>query len=262
MQEKLLDIFSKSIESGNWLTVIVIAVVIVALRVNLRGILEFLERNGTKRERYIKEMLKIKAINSVTRAFLVEEINYITFRKITGISADKINREKVDGLVDRSNGELPAFRIARAWKYIKMRDRKLVVEITSWDKVENYFNRVSAGVMMIFAMWCFVLLIDHKDATAYQAASLVIVGVMAFLAAMFLVWQNIPMSIAKKIEPLIVRLQTETTDSGRAEVAASPSQAVIIADADILHIAADSDELGHDQNFPAAKLRRKRGELR
>lgn len=205
MLEKLLDALLKSLENGNWLIVIII--VAIAVIVNLRAILEFIERWGTKREEYIKEALKIETIVGATRVFLEEELNCIIFKKVTEISADRFFREKIKDLVDRSNGDLQPYQFAKARKHLKMKGGKLDIVITRADRVEHVFNFVYAGIMVIFALFFFMLPVSIKFAALHQVVIVMGLGVLMFFFALFLVLQTAPLSVAKHIEPIIKHLE-------------------------------------------------------
>jgi hypothetical protein len=205
MLEKLLDVLLKSLENGNWLIVIII--VAIAVIVNLRAILEFIERWGTKREEYIKEALKNETIVGATRTFLEEELNCIIFKKVTEISADRFFREKIKDLINRSNGDLQPYQFARARKHLQMKGGKLDIVITRVDRAEHVFNFVSAGIIAIFSLFFFMLPASIKFAATHQIVIVMGSGVLMFFFALFLVLQTVPLSVAKRIEPIIKQLE-------------------------------------------------------
>lgn len=212
MLDKLVDVLVKSVQDGQWS--VGAFVVVVAVVVNLRAILEFFERRGSRREEFVKEALKIEVVRDAARSFLEEELNYLVFKRVTGISADRPLREKIKSLVEQSRGELQTFQFARARKFIKMKEGKLSIQIGRFDKVEQAFNWVSAVFVAIFAMTGFVLPVLLKGATLQNALLSLGFGVLMFFFSLFLVAQTIPMSVARRIQPVVEKL--ESPSSARA----------------------------------------------
>lgn len=212
MIDKLLDPLLKGLESGNW--GIVFVVVAVALIVNLRPILDFLERRESRREEFVKEAIKIEAVAGAVRSFLEEELNYLLFKKVTGIPANRALRDKLKDVVDRSAGEIQTFQLARAKKHIKMKDGKLKVVLDTSDKVEWFFNWAAAIAMTLFALGFFMLPSAIKGVTLQQLATLMGLGFLFFLFALFLVSQTIPLSVARKLEPIITKLESTPENDG------------------------------------------------
>ncbi|WP_116324238.1 hypothetical protein [Cupriavidus taiwanensis] len=221
--DKLIEMLLKSIQDGQWSVGAV--VVIVAVVVNLRGILEYFERRGSRRENYVKEALKIELIKDSTRAFLEEELNYLVFRKITGISADRALREKIGALVDRSRGDLQPFQFARARKFIKLKDGKLTVSISTMDHIEKYFNWSAAILVAIFGVGNFILPVAVAKGAAFQYAfTSLVFGVLMVLFSVFLLSQTIPVAVAARIKPIVEKLEISACS---CDAAAPATQATI-----------------------------------
>ncbi|KAL0630452.1 hypothetical protein Q9L58_010701, partial [Maublancomyces gigas] len=205
MIDKLLEPLFKALESGNW--GIVFVVVAIALVFNLRPIFEFFERREGRREDFVKEALKIEGVASVVRSLLEEELNYLLFKKVTGIAANQPLRDKLKDIVDRSAGEIQTSQLARAKSHIKMQGGKLHVTTSAFDKAEWLFNWAFAIAMAVFAVAFFMLPSAIKGITFQQLGSLMGLGVLFFLFALFLVSQTIPYSTARRLQPLIAKLE-------------------------------------------------------
>lgn len=213
MIDKLLDPLLKGLESGNW--GIVFVVVAIALIVNLRPILEFVERRESRREEFVKEAIKIEAVAGAVRSFLEEELNYLLFKKVTGIPANRALRDKLKDIVDRSGGEIQTFQLARAKKHLRMKDGKLKINIDTSDKVEWLFNWAAAIAMALFALAFFMLpTAAIKGVTLQQLVTLMGLGFLFFIFSLFLVSQTISLSVARKLEPIITRLEAMPEDDG------------------------------------------------
>ncbi|MNV33415.1 hypothetical protein D3C71_1247820 [compost metagenome] len=205
MIDKLLDPLLNGLESGNWGVVFV--VVAVALIVNLRPILDFLERRESRREDFVREAIKIDAVAGAVRSFLEEELNYLLFKKVTGIPANKALRDKLKEIVDRSAGEIQTFQLARAKNHLRMKEGKLNVVIELIDRVEWCFNWVAAIAMTLFALVFFMLPNAIRGINFQQLVALMGMGFLFFLFALFLVRQTIPLSVARKLQPIIKELE-------------------------------------------------------
>jgi hypothetical protein len=211
--EKILEVLLKSIQDGQWSVGAV--VVIIAVVVNLRGILDYVERRGSKRENYVKDALKNEVVRDTTRTFLEEELNYLVFRKITGISADRALREKIGMLVDRSGGDLQPFQFARARKFIKLKDGKLTVGVSTFDHIEKYFNRAAAIFVAIFGVGSFILPVAvSKGAPLQYAFTSLAFGMLMVLFALFLLSQTIPIAVAGRIKPIVDKLEASICSRG------------------------------------------------
>ena len=206
MIEKLLDPLLKALENGNWGVVFIVAA--IALVFNLRPILEFLERREGRREEFVKDAIKIEAVAGAVRAFLEEELNYLMFKKVTGIAANKALRDKLKDIVDRSAGEIQTFQLAQAKSHIRMKQGKLLVEISTANKIEWIFNWSLAVAMAIFALIFFMLPSAIKGITLLQLGSLMGLGFVFFLFALFLVSQTISYTVAKKLQPIVANLES------------------------------------------------------
>lgn len=206
MLEKLLEHLLNSLDKGNWLVVIVI--IAIAVIVNIKAILEFFERRGKRRDEFVKESLKLEEVKDSTRFFLEEELNYLVFKRITGISANKILREKIKILIDKSNGELQTFQLAHASNHLKMKDGKLTINITIADNIEYIFNWSFAIFILLFSLFCLLLPIIVKGIAIQQIVIFIGLSVLMFFFGLFLVSQTLPIFVAKKIHPIIEKIES------------------------------------------------------
>ena len=208
--DKLLESLAKALESGNWSYVFLVAA--VGLVFNLRTIFDFFERRENRREEFVKDAIKIDAVVGAARSFLEEELNYLLFKKVTGIAANRALREKLKDIVDRSGGEIQTFHLARVRGLLKMKDGKLTIVVGRFERFEWFLNWVLAIAMALSALTFFLLPSSIKGMTFQQLASLMGLGVMFFFFALFLVSQTIPVSAAKWLTPIVERLESRTSE--------------------------------------------------
>ena len=216
MPDKILEALLKSMENGNWL--IAVAIIAVAVIINLKGILDFFEKQNSKREDFVKEALKIEAVAGAARTFLEEELNYILFKKVTGIPADRVLREKIKDIVERSNGEIQTFQLAKSKKFIKIKDGTLNISIEKSDRFEWLINWLFAIILALMALYFFMVPVTIKGVQLYQAATVMGFGVLTFFFALFIVSQTIPLSVAKRIKPQVEKLEANAKAAPTAAV--------------------------------------------
>jgi len=216
MVEKLLDPLLKALESGSW--GIAFLLVALAVIVKLRPIFEFLERQQSRREEFVKSALQVEAVAGAARSFLEEELNYLLLKKVTGISADRHLREKLKEIVDRSAGEIQTLQLAKAKSHLHLKDGTLSIVLHASDRFEWIFNWVFAVFMAFLAIALFMLPSTIKGITLQQLLSLMALGVVFFVFALFLVSQTISFSVAKNIAPIIAALESRQAATATSSV--------------------------------------------
>lgn len=187
------------------------ALMALILGPKIKGLIELWEWHRTKQEEYVKKMLANPELDAPTKEALIEQMNYVVYRKTTRIPADKFTRERVRELVRKSEGELQEFQISRAWKYIKREKADLVVKISTFDAVESVLNRVFGLVFLGMAGLALFVALTASGMASIERFYLACIAFLFFAGAIFYVWQTIPMSIARKILPVLLRLQKDVT---------------------------------------------------
>jgi hypothetical protein len=209
MIDKFLEKLIDGIQTGNWSIVFVVVAVVVV--VNLRSILEFLERRELRREEFVKDALKVEALAGAARVFLEEELNYLLFKKVTGIPADKPLREKLKSFIDKSAGEVQMWQLARAKEHLRIKDGKLIVVVGIWDRVNYYFNWFAAIIMAVFGLALMMLPVGSKGISLQQLMTFMGLGVVFFMTALFLLSQTTPVMSARRLTPMIERVEGKQT---------------------------------------------------
>jgi hypothetical protein len=187
------------------------ALMALILGPKIRGIIELWEWHRTKQEEYVKKMLSNPELDAPTKEALIEHLNYVVYRKATRIPADKFTRERVRQLVQKSEGNLQEIQISRAWKYIRREKENLVVRVTTFDKIEQYVNRGFALIFVGMAALALFVAMTANGIAAMDRLYLSCIAFLFFAGAIFYVWQMIPMNVALKISPVLLRLQQDVT---------------------------------------------------
>jgi len=207
----LLEPLLEALKASNWSTFFVIIAIAVIL--NLRSLSEFLEDRATRHQRFVQEALKLDALNQTSKLFLEEELNYFIFKRVTGISADAVLREKLQDVISRSGGELQIRQISRASEFIRMREGKLQIVVTTFDIGYALVNLVFGAMVSLIGLALFMLPGLVQKTNIPQIVTSATVGAVFFAFAMFMVAQAFPALIARRLTPIVQRLEAPRADS-------------------------------------------------
>lgn len=211
MLEKIFEILVKSVENGNWL--LLVFVVAFALIVNTKNIADVYWQLRHRKLEFLKDALAHSEITGATRLFVKEEFNTHVFRQATGICAGKCLREKLDELYEKSNGELTVYQLFRAQRHFKLADGRLVFDYSTSDYVEFYFNWAMAPLMVVFSIIFFLFPLAVPNLTLIQFFLLFVISLFLAMLGIFLVKQTEPLSVAKRIQPVVARLELDANAS-------------------------------------------------
>lgn len=201
----LLEPLLKALESSNWASFFV--VVAIALLFNLRAISEFLEGRAARHQKFVEAALKLERLTNTSRQFLEEELNYYVFKRITGISADATLREKLRDVIERSAGELQIRQLSRVSQFIRVKEGRLTIVVHTIDSVWAYMNLIFGALVSLIALALFMAPGLVKMPTIAQSLVSVGFGVLFFVFAMFMVAEATPALLAKRIAPVVARLE-------------------------------------------------------
>ncbi len=207
----LLDHLLEALKTGNWSVFFI--VIAIAVLLNLRSLSEFLEDRATRHQRFVQEALKLEALNQTSRAFLEEELNYIVFRRITGISADEVLKEKLWDVISRSGGELQIRQLSKAREFIRMKDGKLQLVVTTYDVGYAIVNLVFGALVALIGLALFMLPGLVKQTSIDQILTSAAVGFVAFAFALFMVAQASPTFVARRLAPVLDRIEAPRADA-------------------------------------------------
>lgn len=201
----LMEPLLEALKASNWSVFFVI--IAIAVMLNLRSMSEFLEDRSTRHQRFVQEALKLDALNHTSRLFLEEELNYFIFKRITGISADAVLREKLQDVISRSGGELQIRQISRAREFIRMSEGKLQIVVTKFDFFYAVVNLVFGAMVSLIGLALFMLPGLVQQISITQTVTSGAVGTVFFAFAMFIVAQAFPTLIARRLAPKVQRLE-------------------------------------------------------
>lgn len=200
-----------ALKASNWS--VVFAIIAIAVILNLRSLSEFIEDRATRHQRFVQEALKLDALNQTSKLFLEEELSYFIFKRITGISADAVLREKLRDVISRSGGELQIRQISRAREFIRMKEGKLQIVVTAFDIVFAFANLLFGALVALIALALFMLPGLAQQAALTQVINSAAVGAVLFAFSMFMVAQAFPTLIARRLAPIVQRLEAPGADA-------------------------------------------------
>jgi hypothetical protein len=209
--EKLVDRLFTAIEQGHLYTVLLVIAIAVIFKLN--AILQFFDHQGRKRVSFVQSALKIDEITEDSRLFFKEELNFLLFKKITGISRDRLFQNKALELIRKSKGEIRAVHIERAQKYMSINNGTLIVTLSLWDKIEFVLNHSVAIIMILVSLSTIVLPIASKGISFSQTLTYIILGVLSFFFAIFSFRETVPYKTARGIKPKLIELQITTNQA-------------------------------------------------
>jgi hypothetical protein len=206
MLAQIIEFLQKNIANENWLGIFVVLFSVFFWKA--KNIVEFMMGLKSLREKSLLNALKLKEVTGATRLFLEEEINAIIFKKVSGVWAEKTLREKILDIHDRAKGELSLFQFQKARKHLRIRNEKIVITISTFDKAEYILNWSVALIMAVLAFFSFAVIFVAQKILLLQAATLIGTGFLFFVVSLFLIFQTIPYSVAKHIKLMIEELQS------------------------------------------------------
>jgi len=205
----LIEQLIEALKASNWsLFILIIA---IALIINLRPLSDFLEDRATRHQRFIQEALEYESLNKISKSFLEEELSYYIFKRITGISADAVLRAKLQNVISRSQGELQIRQLSKVKDFIRMKDGKLQVKVTNFEIGYAYINLILGVLVALMSLTLFLAPLLGFEANISQIFISIAVSVFLFALSMFMVTQASPALTAKRLAPIVQRLE-ESSD--------------------------------------------------
>ncbi|CAH0444601.1 hypothetical protein ACQUJT_12455 [Ralstonia pseudosolanacearum] len=203
----LIDWQIKAWESGNVATLAFAALLLGGFKLN--SILSLAQRISGRRRRFLVDALKQDGLDATTRTFLLEELNALLVQRATGIVGNQIYRATVLALIARSNGELRAGQFARAGRFLQLQDGSRIDVVIRRSDMFEYWATILYGLfLLVLALGLFSLpkLAPIDDPIAI--VGLIALGVATLAFGGFMFAQTLPYTVAKRIAPVLQRLQS------------------------------------------------------
>jgi len=206
--DKSLDIITSEILKGNW--IVVISAIVIIIFFKFTEFEKFFDRRFGGKIKSLTDSMLIPELDVTNKEFLTEKINRHIFFEVAKISADAKYRGVIKKIVSNSDGKIGYYSISKIAKYLEMKDGKILVKFNKFYKFDNVFNYFMFSVMSFFFILILSIPLSTTGWNFQQAASIVVVEFLILSFAIFLLFQTIPMRIAKKVMVELERIQTTT----------------------------------------------------
>lgn len=174
--------------------------------------------------RRLRAALAEPSLSPCARELLEEELNFLLVRDCMGLSADRVNRQKICELIRQSNGELKIGLVARASPHLSAYSGRLCTEVSTADRhatwLQNTLGWLSVlGGLAILGSTVFFLAPGDAFYWRHVFAGL-IGGTTLGVFGIFMLAQSDSVRVAIGLAPLLQRLQDgNAQDDDRAQAA-------------------------------------------
>lgn len=208
MTEIFLAFISKQLTSGNLAVAILAALVSGALYsvTKADAVFDFFRRIHSRKQDELISYAKHEQLPEHVRTRAAQEFSRMTYAKITGIHGDHHFITKIDTLIQNSHGEIQLLDIRRARQFLKLIGGEIVVKVTRTDQAERVFILCASLFSLAVSVLTFATGM-LMDIPIHQHAIFISVAVGTYLAALLMLREAQPVRIARKLEPLLERLQ-------------------------------------------------------
>jgi hypothetical protein len=202
---EIIELVRSSLGTDNWFLIPVGLTAIVIYKI--KNIVEFFDHLSVRRLTFIKDACTLQALDDPTRKVLIQELNKIVYRRLTSIRADQFMRKRIDEVIESSKGELVIAQFTNAGGHLQTIDQKLVVQITTTDKVESRFSQCLAIFIFFCAFVVMMLPIFALKVNTLQMLIIVSIGLVMFLSAVPVISPYLRYIAAVRLKPVLARLQ-------------------------------------------------------
>lgn len=212
MVEIVKAFVGKQLESGNFSLAIAGAIVVAALYSVSRtdAILDFLQRLRLRKLDALQSYAKHEQLSDRVRTRAAQELSRTIYTKITGIPGDHYFIERIDAIIEKSQGDIQSAQVRRARHFLKLISGKVVVKITMADRMERAFILTVGSFILGVGFWAFVTGMLANIPVSYRAV-LILIGLGTTLFSSLIFREAQPMRIAQELHPLIEQLQSAQT---------------------------------------------------
>lgn len=147
---KLID----SIEKGNVLIVLVI--ILIALIINYKNIIEFIDSRKKVKISRIEEALKNENIKGLDRELLDEQLTKEYFTATLGLNVEKEFREAIIKTYKDAKGEVGFRHFQRGLQFFEYQEGILKVKISKVDAIAFYANVIILIILYVSGIASFL----------------------------------------------------------------------------------------------------------
>ncbi|MEO2267689.1 hypothetical protein V1358_10280 [Pseudoalteromonas sp. YIC-656] len=203
----MIDKALNYIASGQyWLASIV---VVFAIIVNIEKIISVIDTQKKKRLAFLKDAISDDCLSDNLKSHLEDELQSEYFYQTHKIRIDKFKRNLLFEYHDKLRGEITFKQFKRANDQLVVKDGKLRVEISAFDNIAFYYNMFFGVIVSIFGFVVFSIPLNLGGTSLYSLINWIAVSAFFIGFGFFMVYQTIPILIAKRIRKAVNTSQEE-----------------------------------------------------
>ena len=201
---KILDIFSKNLENGNYFFIIFLAIIVIVFK--FEKIFKSFDSIKKNKLNFLFDLEKKSFLDDNTKETIHESINNNIFKVTTGIKTNKYMREKIIELYKEKKGEVTLYDIKNAISFLKIKNNKIVIEL----KKSDYYSYIFSIIFSLITIWLALMLIilfpfitDTNSISFKQNLTAIVMGIGLFFIALPILKDALAYKAARKIKQII-----------------------------------------------------------
>lgn len=177
--------------------------IVLGILFNLKNILSFADTYKKRRIELLKEAVSVDSINGNLKVHFEDEIENEYFRLVHKVKMEKVVRDACIDWYARLNRELSISHFIRARSHLEIKDGKLEVKISTFDRIGYWYNMI-AGILLLLIGFPFLAMTNAIQSQSIVGI-IVVIGVSLFLIVfgLFLLSQTFSVVSAKRVQEAI-----------------------------------------------------------
>jgi hypothetical protein len=220
MDTKLLETIIKHVEEGNYKTVVIIVLFLIVLSFvfKFKDFLEYWSNKQNFRRKLLDEIIN-KTQKSEIKNFLEDELIREYFVRVFKFNAEVVFIEKLINFHKFLNGEFTFNQIIKSYRYIKLKDGKLSINISIIDWIfDAFIYYILASILLLIwvLMLCTLAAIVLKFVPwqygLHGLLLLLMAIIILLILSVFVLVQATPYQNAKKLKFKLEKLNNQQLD--------------------------------------------------
>ncbi|WP_107928287.1 hypothetical protein [Neisseria animaloris] len=211
MDTKILEIFIKHIESGNYQIAIIIfaSLIIITVTLKFKDFVEYLSNRQNFRRKLLEETVD-KIQRPKVKNFLEDELLREYFVRVFKFNAEIIFIEKLIDFHIFLNGEFTFNQLMKSSKYMKISEGRLIINLTCSDSfADKWLYRIIAWIFMLLFILLLLLFLWNLWQNNWEGFIFICFACFAFLLSLIVRTQAFPYENAEKLKIKLNTLNQE-----------------------------------------------------
>jgi len=202
---KLIDIFTKNLDNGNYLLIVLIVFIVLSFK--FEKIFKSFDNMKKNKLNFLIDITKKDFLDNTTKENVYETINNDIFKVTTGIQTNKYMREKIINLYNNYKGEISLYDIKKSIPFLKIKNDSINIKLTKFD---YYFSYIFSLIFGIFSLWLGLILItffslvaDTTNTSIHLNVTAIIMGIGLIIMSFPILKDTLAYKAARKIKEII-----------------------------------------------------------